>query len=124
MSCSEMTVTRTRLLDLLRRASDLSAGQRLILAGSQAFYASASSAPELVERSEEADLLLVGVPRDLFLRLEEALGMESPYLRETGVFAHPVGLGTITVPQGWEQRLIPFGRGERLLNVWALEFMT
>lgn len=114
-------MTRNRLLDLLRRAVGLSAGQRLILAGSQAFYASAPSAPELVERSEEADLLLVGVDRALFVRLEEALGMESPYLYETGVFAHPVGLGTITVPTGWEERLVPFGREEGLANVWALE---
>ena len=114
-------MTRSRLLDLLRRAVGLSAGQRLILAGSQAFYAAAPSAPELVARSEEADLLLVGAERSLFLRLEEALGMESPYLQETGVFAHPVGLGTITVPRGWEERLIPFGREEGLANVWALE---
>lgn len=60
-------MTRTLLLDLLRRATALSAGQRLILAGSQAFYAAANSAPQLVERSEEADLLLVGVERSLFL---------------------------------------------------------
>jgi hypothetical protein len=71
-------MTKTRLLDLLRRAVALSAGQRLILAGSQAFYALARSAPDLVERSEEADLLLAGVDRSLFLCLEEALGMESP----------------------------------------------
>lgn len=114
-------MTRSRLLDLLRRATALSAGQRLVLAGSQAFYASASSAPHLVERSEEADLLLVGAGRDLFLRLEEALGMESAHLRETGVFAHPVGLGTIVLPSGWEERLIPFGRDDGLDNVWALE---
>ena len=52
-------MTRTRLLDLLRRAETLSGGQRLILAGSQALYAVAEFAPELVERSEKADLLLV-----------------------------------------------------------------
>ncbi len=114
-------MTRTRLLDLLRRAVALSSGERLILAGSQAFYALARSAPDLVERSEEADLLLVGVDRGLFLRLEEALGMESPHLHETGVFAHPVGLGTIVLSAGWEERLIPFGRDEGLTNVWALE---
>ena len=114
-------MTRSRLFDLLRRAVALSAGQRIILAGSQAFYASAPSAPELVARSEEADLLLVGVERSLFKRLEEALGMESTYLRETGVFAHPVGLGTNTVPCGWEERLVPFGREEGLTNVWALD---
>jgi hypothetical protein len=108
-------------MDLLRRATALSGGQRLILAGSQAYYASRASAPESVERSEEADLLLVGVKRSLFLKLEEALGMESAYLRETGVFAHPVGLGTITLVPGWEERLVPFGRDEGLANVWALE---
>lgn len=114
-------MTRTRLLELLRRATALSAGQRIILAGSQAFYALATSAPHLVERSEEADLLLVGVEKSLFLKLEEVLGMESDYLRETGVFAHPVGLGTITLVRGWEDRLVPFGRDEGLANVWALE---
>jgi hypothetical protein len=114
-------MTRNRLLDLLRHAASLSAGQRLVLAGSQAFYALALSAPHIVERSEEADLLLCGVERSLFLRLEEALGMESAYLRKTGVFAHPVGLGTISLPPGWEERLIPFGENEGLPNVWALE---
>lgn len=70
-------MTRARLFDLLRRATDLSAGQRLILAGSQAFYSVATGAPHLVQRSEEADVLLVGVERSLVLKLEEALGMES-----------------------------------------------
>ena len=114
-------MTRTRLMHLLRRATELSGGQRLILAGSQAFYAVDPAAPELVERSEEADLLLVGVERSLFQRLNEALGMESPYLLETGVFAHPVGPGTITLVAGWEERLVAFGREEGLANVWALE---
>jgi hypothetical protein len=64
---------------------------------------------------------LVGVQRSLFLQLEEALGMESSYLAQTGVFAHPVGLGTIVLPPGWEERLVPFGRDEGLATVWALE---
>ena len=114
-------MTRTRLMDLLRRTDDLAGGQRIILAGSQAIYSVAGSAPELVERSEEADLLLVGVDRSLFHTLNEALGMDSAYLLETGVFAHPVGLGTITVPHGWEGRLVPFGRDDGLRNIWALE---
>jgi hypothetical protein len=114
-------VTKTRLFDLLRRACGLSDGQRLILAGSQALYASTSSAPALVERSEEADLLLVKVDISLFLKIEENLGMESAYIRETGVFAHPVGLGTISLPADWEDRLVPFGPEDGLNNVWALD---
>ena len=47
--------------------------------------------------------------------------MESSHLRETGVFAHPVGLATIVLPSGWEERLVSFGRQEGLANVWALE---
>ena len=57
----------------------------------------------------------------LFVRWEDALGMESPHLRETGVFAHPVGLGPIVLPRGWEHPLVPFGRDEALFNVRALE---
>jgi hypothetical protein len=53
--------------------------------------------------------------------IEDGFGMTSEYLARTGVFAHPVGLGTITVPPGWEERLVPFGREEGLANVWALE---
>jgi len=37
-------MTRARLMDLLRRATALSAGQRIVLAGSQAYYASRFSA--------------------------------------------------------------------------------
>src|SRR5438105_9853067 len=47
--------------------------------------------------------------------------MDSAFQAETGFYAHPLGLGTITVPRGWEGRLIPFGREDGLLNVWALE---
>lgn len=47
--------------------------------------------------------------------------MESAYLRQTGTFAHPIGLGTIVLPKGWQARLIPFGRDEGLSSVFALE---
>src|SRR5206468_7306217 len=39
----------------------------------------------------------------------------------SGFYAHPLGLGTISVPRGWDERLVPFGREEGLENVWALE---
>jgi hypothetical protein len=70
-SSFELAMTRSRLFDLLQRAATLSAGQRLILAGSQAIYAFASDAPLLVERSEEADLLLVGVDCKLKRQLRD-----------------------------------------------------
>jgi len=114
-------MTRIRLMDLLLRAVAISEGQRLILAGGQALYAVTSSPPEVVERSEEADLLLVMTGRLLFERIEAELGMRSDYLVQTGVFAHPVGLGTISLPRGWEPRLVAFGGDEGLENVWALE---
>jgi len=42
-------------------------------------------------------------------------------LRETGTHLHPVGVGTITLPPGWAERLVPFGVEDGLKNVWALE---
>jgi hypothetical protein len=94
---------------------------RLIIAGSQALYARFGSAPEVVEQSLEADLLLTGDSFKARRQIEEEFGMGSPYQGSTGLYAHPVGLGTVVLPGGWEERLIPFGRDHGWQNVWALE---
>ena len=74
-----------------------------------------------MELSLEADLLLVREAFQARAGIEEQFGMDSPFQAQTGFYAHPVGLGTITVPRGWEERLVPFGREEELANVWTLE---
>ena len=108
-------------MELLQRIRASHATTRLIVAGSQAIYGFVASAPAIVEISMEADLLLIRAAFQARAEIEEHFGMNSPFQAEAGFYAHSVGLGTITLPAGWEERLVPFGRDEGLPNVWALE---
>jgi Nucleotidyltransferase of unknown function (DUF6036) len=112
---------RPQLIELLQRIRSNHPVTRLIVAGSQALYATARSVPECVQFSIEADVLLIreafGDRRDI----EQRFGMDSAFQADTGFYAHPVGPGTIVLPSGWEERLVPFGRDDGLDNVWALE---
>lgn len=110
-----------QLGELLRAVANEHPTARLVLGGSQALHGHVFSVPSLVELSMEADLLLTGEAFKARRQIEDLFGMESPYQRETGLYAHPVGLGTITLHPGWEGRLVPFGRDAGLNNVWALE---
>lgn len=74
-----------------------------------------------MEVSIEADLLLVGDAFKARGDIETVFGMNSEFQAETGLYAHPLGLGTITVPPGWQERIVPFGREATLENVWTLE---
>jgi hypothetical protein len=112
---------RPQLIELLQRIRATQAEPRLIVAGSQALYASTNDAPAVVEFSIEADLLLVREAFQARAEIESSFGMDSAFQAEVGFYAHPVGLPTVVLPAGWEQRLVPFGRDEGLDNVWALE---
>jgi len=112
---------RPQLIELLQRIQASHPDTRLIVAGSQALYATVPSAPAVVELSIEADLLLIQEAFQARFAIEQHYGMDSPFQAETGFYAHPLGLGTIVVPPGWEERLVPFGRDAGLGNVWALE---
>ncbi len=112
---------KPQLIELLQRIRAIHAAPRLIVAGSQALYGAVASAPPIVEFSMEADLLLVGEAFQARADIDQHFGMDSPFQSETGFYAHSVGMGTITLVAGWEERLVPFGREEGLANVWALE---
>src|ERR1051325_4816885 len=93
-----------QLHDLLAGIVRRNPGVRLILAGSQALYGHTQFVPDIVKMSMEADLLLTGDAFRARRDIEGEFGMESLYQGETGIYAHPVGLGTITLPKGWEER--------------------
>ena len=114
-------MNRPQLVDLARAVITTVPLRRLLVAGSQAFYGASRSDPAIVLQSIEADVLLTGGDFAHRQAIEDGFGMASEYLARTGVFAHPVGLGTITLPSGWEERLVPFGRADGLPNVWTLE---
>jgi hypothetical protein len=112
---------RPQLNELLRRIRAIHADIPLIVVGSQALYASVESLPAVAEISMEVDLLLVREAFQARAHIEQCFGMDSSFQSEAGIYAHPVGLATVILPKGWEERLIPFGRDDGLVNVWALE---
>ena len=114
-------MNRQQLVELARTVTSSVPLKRLVIAGSQAFYGASGTHPDIVIQSIEADVLLTGEDFSHRQAIEDGFGMASQYLARTGVFAHPVGRGTITVPPGWAERLVPFGREDGLLNVWTLE---
>src|ERR1041384_1117629 len=114
---SATSMKRPQLIELLQRIRQNQAEPRLIVAGSQALYASITDAPAVVEFSIEADLLLVREAFQARAGIEAVFGMDSDFQAETGFYAHAVGLATIVLPAGWEERLLPFGRKDGLANV-------
>src|SRR5439155_4548776 len=105
---------RPQLVELLRRIRSEHSAVRLIVAGSQAIYATMAVAPAVVEVSLEADLLLVREAFEARAAIETAFGMDSEFQADVGFYAHAVGLGTIVLPARWEERLVLFGREEGL----------
>ena len=108
---------KSPLIELLRDILGAAAVRQVVIAGSQAFHGLEKTAPAVVVQSIEVDILLIREDFSLRQAIENRFGMGSAYLSRKGVFAHPVGLGTITLHPGWEARLVPFGRDEGLNNV-------
>jgi uncharacterized protein YihD (DUF1040 family) len=77
-----------------------------IIVGSQAIFAITNFPPEIVRRSVECDYLLRNNFSNLRPYLTEQLGIFSNYQQEKGFFADILGLATVVLPEGWEQRLV------------------
>lgn len=78
-----------------------------IIAGSQAVHAVTDVLPEIARRSVECDLLYAGGKADIRALVNKEFGVLTAYQDETGHYADAVGLATIILPTGWEERLVP-----------------
>jgi hypothetical protein len=111
---------RSQVLNLVGAVSAMMPGGRLIVVGSQSVHGQVPTAPQVALASIETDLLLY--PHfNLHDAIEEQFGLESDYLREHGVYAHPLGIGLVTLPKGWEDRLVPVKNDGGDVCYWALE---
>ena len=100
---------RDELEHLIRAAGAIINDKHLIIVGSQSILGQyPSGLPALVTYSIEADILPMG---DSIGRkgdvIEGALGEGSPFWETFGIWAHGVEESTMTLPQGWRERLIP-----------------
>jgi hypothetical protein len=107
---------RDELEHIIRAAGAIINDKHLIIVGSQSILGQyPSSLPSLVTRSVEVDILPMG---DSIERkgdvIEGALGEGSPFWEVFGIWAHGVDENTLTLPQGWQGRLISICNGNTL----------
>jgi hypothetical protein len=113
-------MSRAELAHLLQTLSTATGGMPLIIVGSQSAHGQVGWLPSAVTMSIEVDVFLKpdsGVHRRL--RLE--YGMDSPYHAAHGVYADPLGAGIVSLPPGWEERLVTLTAEDGSVTWQALE---
>ncbi len=110
---------REALEMLVAKVADVTRLDRLVIVGSQSAHGQISWLPGPVLRSIEADFLLPGFGRNSVI--DDECGPESDFFAEHGVYADPLGAGIVTLPRGWEDRLVPIMNSEGRPSWWALE---
>ena len=96
---------RTHLLKLLEAVRARVPLETMLIVGSQSAHALDRGDIPAVEASLEVDLLLVSGQFQYKALIQGEFGEESPYFRQHGLFVHPIGIGIVSLPSGWEARL-------------------
>lgn len=95
------------LFDLIQRVRDLTGISAPVIVGSQSLFASTEDVPKIVRESVECDFLLATESIEAMRIVNETLGILSPFARASGYFADGLGLATVVLVPGWEDRLQP-----------------
>jgi len=93
--------------ELVSRAAVACARRELVVFGSQAIHALTASPPAEVLVSVECDIWLREEP-EVAARLAAEVGKDSAFAKATGVYADPLPPDLPMLPDGWEQRLVPY----------------
>ena len=94
---------------ILRAACAIVHEREVLVIGSQAILGSYSDEvlPREATRSIEADVAFMDDPDESKSdAVDGAIGEESPFHREFGVYGQGVGLATAILPEGWRERLV------------------
>jgi hypothetical protein len=100
-------VRKENLFDLIRRVTEVSGVSLPIIVGSQSIYSITDQVPQIVRGSLEADFLLAGDDSDARIIVNRELGVTSTFYDTHGYFADGLGLATVTLTPGWQDRLQP-----------------
>ena len=114
-------MTRAQLEHIIRAACTIAADTEVIIVGSQAILAQFPDAPPELLVSMEADVYPRN-HRDRAELVEGSIGELSMFHETFGYYADGVDEGTATLPEGWQDRLVPIrGPGTLGYTGWALE---
>ncbi len=114
-------MTREQLEHILRAAAYIVDQDELIVVGSQAVLGQFPDAPSALLSSNEADVYPKNKP-ELADVIDGTIGELSPFHETFGYYAHGVGPKTATLPEGWQERLVPVRNANtRGATGWCLE---
>ena len=102
---------KSDLFDLITSVKSIVPNEHLIIAGSQAAHAVTNYIPEIAKKSVECDFLFASGKAELRAKINKEMGVLTEYQDEHGYYADAVGLATIVLPSGWENRLRPLHDG-------------
>lgn len=112
---------RHQLEHLIRAAADIADDDELVILGSQSILGQHPDAPAELLESNEADLYPKNRPERADL-VEGSIGELSPFHDTYGYFAEGVAESTATLPDGWQDRLVPVNNeNTRGATGWCLE---
>lgn len=96
---------KSDLFDLLAAIKSLAPEEIPIIVGSQAVHLVTNFPPEIVRQSIECDFLIIGGKSEIRAEINKKLGIFSSFQVENGFYADALGLATVVLPVGWEDRL-------------------
>jgi hypothetical protein len=114
-------VNKEQLLDLTERVKLVAGVEVPIIVGSQSLYSVTSQVPDSVKRSVECDFLLLAAGAQAFRAVIEQIGFASSFQETHGYYADAVGLATVVLPTGWQERLVPLEDEHGTLHAYCLE---
>lgn len=94
-------------VELIQRVRAITGTTELVVVGSHCLYAVTEDVPDVVKRSVEADFLLGPYSLELMVKVNALLGVTSAHFKERGYYADALGLASVTLPPGWNERLQP-----------------
>jgi len=101
-------VRKLDLFELVRQIKTIAPEETPIIVGSQAVHAITPLLPEIVQQSIECDFLFTGGKSKTRIEVNKKLGVFSQFQLEHGFYADALGLATVILPTGWQERLKPF----------------
>lgn len=114
-------VNKEQLFDLTERVKLVAGVEPPVIVGSQSLYGVTSQVPDIVKRSVECDFLLLAVGPPAFRAVIEQIGFASSFQETHGYYADAVGLATVVLPTGWQERLVPLTGETGNLHAYCLE---
>lgn len=114
-------MNKEQLFDLAERVKLVAGVELPVIVGSQSLYGVTSQVPDIVKRSVECDFLLLAVGPPAFRAVIEQIGFASSFQETHGYYADAVGLATVVLPTGWQERLVPLTDEAGNMHAYCLE---